>query len=248
MTDNTQQFPPPPPQGQPFTDAPPPADKPKMGRGKKIGLWAGGALVAFAAIGALGGDPETEPTATPAAVSSSSRALSAPVAENTTTADKAAAEKEAAEKAAEEKAAAEKEAAEKEAAEKAAEEKAAAEKAAAEKAAAEKAEAEKEAAEKAANAMTKSQEQAVRQAEQYLDYTAFSRSGLIEQLEFEGFSRADATYAVDHITVDWKKQAAKKAEEYLDYTAFSRSGLIKQLEFEGFTSSQAKYGADAVGL
>ncbi|XKG11107.1 Ltp family lipoprotein [Sutcliffiella horikoshii] len=36
-------------------------------------------------------------------------------------------------------------------------------------------------------------------AQDYLDYTAFSRSGLIQQLEFEGFSNADATYAVDEV-------------------------------------------------
>ncbi|WP_341961966.1 Ltp family lipoprotein [Planococcus maritimus] len=42
-------------------------------------------------------------------------------------------------------------------------------------------------------------EQAVKKAQEYLDYTPFSRSGLIEQLEFEGFSNGDAVYAVDAI-------------------------------------------------
>ncbi|MEO3759049.1 Ltp family lipoprotein [Mycobacterium sp. B14F4] len=95
---------------------------------------------------------------------------------------------------------------------------------------------------------TVSQQNAVRKAEDYLDYTAFSRRGLIEQLEFEGFSTEDATFAVDHVAVDWNEQAAKKAEDYLDYTSFSRSGLIEQLEFEGFTPAQAAYGVAAVGL
>ena len=95
-----------------------------------------------------------------------------------------------------------------------------------------------------------SQQNAVRKAEDYLDYTAFSRSGLINQLvEFEGFSTEDATFAVDQITVDWNEQAAKKAKDYLDYTAFSRSGLINQLvEFEGFTPEQAEYGVATTGL
>jgi hypothetical protein len=93
-----------------------------------------------------------------------------------------------------------------------------------------------------------SQEQAIDKAADYLEYTAFSRSGLIQQLEFEGFSKADATYAVDNIEVNWMEQAAAKAADYLDYTAFSRSGLIQQLEFEGFTPKQAAHGADAVGL
>jgi len=96
--------------------------------------------------------------------------------------------------------------------------------------------------------MTVSQEQAVSKAEDYLDYTSFSRSGLIKQLEFDDFTTADATFAVDHITVDWNEQAAKKAKDYLDYTSFSRGGLIKQLEFDGFTAAQAAHGVDSVGL
>ena len=96
--------------------------------------------------------------------------------------------------------------------------------------------------------MTTSQKQAVRKAEDYLDLTAFSRKGLIKQLKFEGFSNKDATFAVDHIDVDWNEQAALKAQAYLDLSSFSRKSLIKQLEFEGFTSKQAEYGAKAVGL
>jgi hypothetical protein len=33
-------------------------------------------------------------------------------------------------------------------------------------------------------------------ARDYLDYSAFSRSGLIDQLEYEGFSKAQAVYGV----------------------------------------------------
>jgi len=91
-------------------------------------------------------------------------------------------------------------------------------------------------------------EQAVKAAENYLDFTAFSRSGLIEQLEFEGYSTEDSTFAVDAITVDWSEQAVKAAENYLDFTAFSRSGLIEQLEFEGYTREQAEYGVNQTDL
>lgn len=91
------------------------------------------------------------------------------------------------------------------------------------------------------------QSNAVDKANSYLDFSAFSRTGLIDQLEFEGFSTADATYAVDAITVDWNEQAAKKAESYLEFSSFSKSGLYDQLIFEGFTSSQANYGVKAVG-
>lgn len=95
---------------------------------------------------------------------------------------------------------------------------------------------------------TASQRNAVRSAKGYLDYSAFSRQGLIEQLEYEGFSTADATLAVDSIAVDWNVQAAKAAKAYLDYSGFSRSGLIDQLEYEGYTPAQAAYGATAAGL
>ncbi|WP_431711545.1 Ltp family lipoprotein [Glutamicibacter uratoxydans] len=48
-----------------------------------------------------------------------------------------------------------------------------------------------------AEAGTVSQQNALRTAENYLSFTAFSREGLIDQLEFEQFSNADATWAVD---------------------------------------------------
>ncbi|WP_339149026.1 MULTISPECIES: Ltp family lipoprotein [unclassified Sutcliffiella] len=44
-----------------------------------------------------------------------------------------------------------------------------------------------------------SQTQAVKMSKDYLNYTAFSRSGLIARLGYEGFSNADATYAVDEV-------------------------------------------------
>lgn len=89
---------------------------------------------------------------------------------------------------------------------------------------------------------------AIASARSYLDFTAFSRKGLIEQLGYEGFSTADATLAVDYLNVDWFEQAWLSAEEYLDFTAFSRSGLIDQLLYEGFTKEQATYGVDKTGL
>lgn len=43
---------------------------------------------------------------------------------------------------------------------------------------------------------TAGQEQAAKMAQSYLDTMAFSRSGLIEQLEYEGFTRQQAEYGV----------------------------------------------------
>ena len=97
-------------------------------------------------------------------------------------------------------------------------------------------------------ALTAGQENAARAAEGYLDFAAFSRSGLIEQLEFEGYSTKDATYGAGSLNANWKEQAAKAAKNYLDMSAFSRSGLIEQLEFEGYTRAQAVYGVNQAGL
>lgn len=85
---------------------------------------------------------------------------------------------------------------------------------------------------------------ALEKARQYLDSTAFSYNGLIDQLEFEGFTSSEAQYGADHCGADWKEQAVKKAEEYLEYSSFSRAELLDQLVFEGFTQSQAEYGVD----
>ncbi|MCG6568641.1 DUF2510 domain-containing protein [Tessaracoccus sp. ZS01] len=86
------------------------------------------------------------------------------------------------------------------------------------------------------------QGQAVVSAENYISFAPFSRTGLIGQLEYEGFATADAEFAADAIGADWMEQAALKAESYLEFTAFSESGLVDQLEYEGFTSEEALYG------
>ena len=96
--------------------------------------------------------------------------------------------------------------------------------------------------------MTVAQQNAVRSAESYLSFTNFSRTGLIEQLEYEGYSTAQATHGVDSIVVDWNEQAAGSARSYLEFMGFSRQGLIDQLLYEGFTLAQATYGVDQVGL
>ena len=95
--------------------------------------------------------------------------------------------------------------------------------------------------------MTIGQKNALAKGKDYLSYTAFSYSGLIEQLQYDGFSVEDATYAADNCGADWNAQAAKKAQDYLDYSSFSREGLIEQLKYDGFSAEQAEYGATTVG-
>jgi hypothetical protein len=88
---------------------------------------------------------------------------------------------------------------------------------------------------------------ALSQALSYLRAMPFSYNGLIEQLEYEGYSHEEAVYGADNCGADWNEQAALKAQSYLDSMPFSREGLIEQLEYEGFTRAQAEYGVEAVG-
>jgi hypothetical protein len=95
------------------------------------------------------------------------------------------------------------------------------------------------------SSLTVSQSNAVKKAKSYLSYSSFSRSGLIKQLEFEGFSNADSIIGVDAQKADWKVQASKKGKSYLSTSSFSLTGLIKQLEFEGFSTAEAEFGVAA---
>lgn len=96
---------------------------------------------------------------------------------------------------------------------------------------------------------TMGEKNALGSAKQYLSVMAFSYSGLMNQLEsFDGYSHAEAEYAVKNCGADWDEQAARKAKEYLDVMSFSRKGLINQLvQFEGFTKKQAEYGVKQNG-
>ena len=97
------------------------------------------------------------------------------------------------------------------------------------------------------------QENAVRSAKQYISMQGFSRDGLIHQLSSNygsGYSVADATVAVDSLSIDWNKQAVRSAKQYLSMQGFSCKGLIQQLSSSSgskYTVSQATYGARQAG-
>ena len=91
-------------------------------------------------------------------------------------------------------------------------------------------------------AVSSERSQATSMAKSYLRSQGFSKSGLVEQLEYEGFSRSAAVYGATHAGANWLTQAVSVAKSYLRSQAFSRSGLIEQLEYEGFTRYQASYG------
>jgi hypothetical protein len=100
-----------------------------------------------------------------------------------------------------------------------------------------------------------SQQNALQAAEKYLEYTAFSQAGLIEQLSSSAgdkYPEQDAVWAVEHLHgVNWDDQAAKSAKKYLEYTSFSCQGLIEQLSSSAgdkYTQAQAEYGARQAGI
>lgn len=95
---------------------------------------------------------------------------------------------------------------------------------------------------------TVGQKNALSSAKSYLSFMAFSYDGLIEQLEYEGYTNSEAVYAADNCGADWNEQAIKSAKSYISTMSFSYDGLVEQLEYEGFTHAQAVYGAEANGL
>lgn len=95
---------------------------------------------------------------------------------------------------------------------------------------------------------TSTQNSALSRANSYLSALNFSKTGLIEQLKYEGFSEADANYAADNITVDWDEQAYKTAKHYLELFTFDAWDLEEQLMHDGFTEVQAKNAVEKCGL
>ena len=104
------------------------------------------------------------------------------------------------------------------------------------------------------SSLTKSQQNAVKSALSYLEFSGFSRQGLIDQLSSEygdQYPVADATIAVESLDVDWRAEAVQSANSYLEFSAFSCQGLIDQLSSDygdQYTVEEATYAATQVGL
>ena len=94
--------------------------------------------------------------------------------------------------------------------------------------------------------LTIGQKNALKEAQQYIDIMAFSKPGLIDQLEYEGYEMEDIEFAVENIDVDWNEECAEDADSYLDTMSFSKEGLIHQLEYERYTDEQIAYAIDKV--
>jgi hypothetical protein len=78
------------------------------------------------------------------------------------------------------------------------------------------------------------------------------KAGLIPQLSSpagEGYCKADATFAANHVKADWNAEAIESAKHYMEMMPMSRAALIQQLSSSAgdqFTKAQATQAADAV--
>ena len=107
----------------------------------------------------------------------------------------------------------------------------------------------------AAPAMTVSQQQAVTAARNYLGMgSGFSAYSLNQQLTSSygnGFSQADAQFAISYLNPDWNAQAVDAARGYMKMGGFSAASLTQQLTStygNGFTPAQAAHAVTKVGL
>lgn len=94
---------------------------------------------------------------------------------------------------------------------------------------------------------TLAQQNVIKKAQSYLKFSGFSRQGLIEQLEYEGFTPDDSTFGADNAGADWNAEAAEKAASYLKFSAFSRDGLYEQMAYEKFSDSEIQFALTSVG-
>jgi hypothetical protein len=94
---------------------------------------------------------------------------------------------------------------------------------------------------------TLAEKNARKSAEMYIKTVPLSYSGLISQLEFDGYSKEEATYGADQCGADWFAEATECAQNYLDTMGMSRTELYNQLEYEGFTDEQIEHALEEVG-
>ncbi len=99
---------------------------------------------------------------------------------------------------------------------------------------------------KIAKSETVGEKAALDKSNDYLSIMHFSKEGLREQLEFEGFTTEEIDYAINNQSVDWSEQALGKGKEYMNTMSFSKTGLKEQLLFDGFTDEQATYAVNEI--
>ena len=83
-------------------------------------------------------------------------------------------------------------------------------------------------------------------AKSFIEFGEYSYSGLIEILEFAGYSNDEAEFAALNCNADWNDEAVQCAEAYLDFKTMTKDELYRQLESEGFTKEQINYALSKV--
>lgn len=91
---------------------------------------------------------------------------------------------------------------------------------------------------------TAGEKNALRSAMNHLEAAHYSYRRLYEQLEKEGYSSSEVTFALNNCGADWNVQAAGAASDYLYLESYSKKELIEKLEEDGFPKEQAEYGAN----
>ena len=87
-------------------------------------------------------------------------------------------------------------------------------------------------------------QEAMKTAKTYLGYIDYSYSGLVNQLELEGYSNTDAVKAVEMLGIDWNEQALKCANAYIVKSKMTKKEVKKQMKADGFTDSQIEYAIE----
>ncbi|WP_051204974.1 Ltp family lipoprotein [Butyrivibrio sp. VCD2006] len=97
--------------------------------------------------------------------------------------------------------------------------------------------------------MTPGEKQAIREAQDQLSSTPYSRAALIDQLtrDYIGYTETEATVAVDYLEaqglVDWNEECLRWARFIRDGSYYSRQGMYDMLTYVscGYTPEQAEY-------
>lgn len=98
-----------------------------------------------------------------------------------------------------------------------------------------------------AESVTVGMEKALDSAKFHLSSASYSKKALAALLESDGYSAAEAAFAVENCGADWNKEAFKTAKELLSFSSFSKEALVFQLEIKGFTHEEALFGAEQNG-
>lgn len=95
---------------------------------------------------------------------------------------------------------------------------------------------------------TTGERNALDKARSYLSWMRFSEQGLYDQLEYDGFTEAEARYGVANCGADWQEQADKAAKSYLASSHMGPAQLRYQLrDFEKFTAAQTEKAMQSLG-